>query len=251
MLRFDDIVFGPIHSRRLGSSLGINLLPRDGKLCNFDCVYCECGWNRDGRSTDARLPQPSELRAALEAKLLECREAGTGIDSITFSGNGEPTLNPDFPEMVDIVLELRDRYCPGAVVSVLSNATSAGDPAIADALRKVDNPILKLDAPDNRGVELVNRPAFPYDIDKIVDALKAFGGNFILQTMFLRWDGYDTAEGLEKWMDIVRSLHPRSIMVYSLDRETPQSGLRRYSAEEMAAMVRPLVEEGFKVQINA
>lgn len=251
MLRFDDIVFGPIHSRRLGSSLGINLLPRDGKLCNFDCVYCECGWNRDGRSTDARLPQPSELRAALEAKLLECREAGTGIDSITFSGNGEPTLNPDFPEMVDIVLELRDRYCPGAVVSVLSNATSAGDPAIADALRKVDNPILKLDAPDNRSVELVNRPAFPYDIDKIVDALKAFGGNFILQTMFLRWDGYDTAEGLEKWMDIVRSLHPRSIMVYSLDRETPQSGLRRYSAEEMAAMVRPLVEEGFKVQINA
>lgn len=251
MLRFDDIVFGPIHSRRLGSSLGINLLPRDGKLCNFDCVYCECGWNRDGRSTDARLPQPSELRAALEAKLLECREAGTGIDSITFSGNGEPTLNPDFPEMVDIVLELRDRYYPGAVVSVLSNATSAGDPAIADALRKVDNPILKLDAPDNRGVELVNRPAFPYDIDKIVDALKAFGGNFILQTMFLRWDGYDTAEGLEKWMDIVRSLHPRSIMVYSLDRETPQSGLRRYSAEEMAAMVRPLVEEGFKVQINA
>ena len=251
MLRFDDIVFGPIHSRRLGSSLGINLLPRDGKLCNFDCVYCECGWNRDGRSTEARLPQPSELRAALEAKLLECREAGTGIDSITFSGNGEPTLNPDFPEMVDIVLELRDRYYPGAVVSVLSNATSAGDPAIADALRKVDNPILKLDAPDNRGVELVNRPAFPYDIDKIVDALKAFGGNFILQTMFLRWDGYDTAEGLEKWMDIVRSLHPRSIMVYSLDRETPQSGLRRYSAEEMAAMVRPLVEEGFKVQINA
>ena len=251
MLRFDDMVFGPIHSRRLGSSLGINLLPRDGKLCNFDCVYCECGWNRDGRSTDARLPQPSELRAALEAKLLECREAGTGIDSITFSGNGEPTLNPDFPEMVDIVLELRDRYCPGAVVSVLSNATSAGDPAIADALRKVDNPILKLDAPDNRSVELVNRPAFPYDIDKIVDALKAFGGNFILQTMFLRWDGYDTAEGLEKWMDIVRSLHPRSIMVYSLDRETPQSGLRRYSAEEMAAMVRPLVEEGFKVQINA
>ncbi len=251
MLRFDDMVFGPIHSRRLGSSLGINLLPRDGKLCNFDCVYCECGWNRDGRSTEARLPQPSELRAALEAKLLECREAGTGIDSITFSGNGEPTLNPDFPEMVDIVLELRDRYYPGAVVSVLSNATSAGDPAIADALRKVDNPILKLDAPDNRGVELVNRPAFPYDIDKIVDALKAFGGNFILQTMFLRWDGYDTAEGLEKWMDIVRSLHPRSIMVYSLDRETPQSGLRRYSAEEMAAMVRPLVEEGFKVQINA
>ena len=251
MLRFNDMVFGPIHSRRLGSSLGINLLPRDGKLCNFDCVYCECGWNRDGRSTDARLPQPSELRAALEAKLLECRETGTGIDSITFSGNGEPTLNPDFPVMVDIVLELRDRYFPGAVVSVLSNATSAGDPAIADALRKVDNPILKLDAPDNRGVELVNRPAFPYDIDKIVDALKAFGGNFILQTMFLRWDGYDTAEGLEKWMDIVRSLHPRSIMVYSLDRETPQSGLRRYSAEEMAAMVRPLVEEGFKVQINA
>ena len=142
----EEIVFGPIHSRRLGSSLGINLLPEKGKICNFDCIYCECGWNKDGRG-DTKLPTASMLREALESKLSACKAVGTPIDSITFSGDGEPTLNPDFPEIIDITLELRAKYYPKAVVSVLSNATMIGHEKVFEALRKVDNPILKLDAP--------------------------------------------------------------------------------------------------------
>ena len=153
----ETLVFGPIHSRRLGSSLGINLLPERGKLCNFDCIYCECGWNADGLG-DRRLPTAEELREALRAKLTACREAGTPIDSITFSGDGEPTLNPEFPEMVDITLALRDVFFPAAKVSILSNATRIGREAVFEALRKVDNPILKIDAATTELVRRINRP---------------------------------------------------------------------------------------------
>ena len=145
MLR-EETVFGPIFSRRLGSSLGINLLPRDGKICNFDCIYCECGWNRDGRG-DTRLPSAQEVRDALEAKLRQIAADGVHVDSITFSGDGEPTLNPEFPRIIADTLELRDRWLPTAKVSVLSNATRVHVPEIFDALSKVDNPIMKIDAP--------------------------------------------------------------------------------------------------------
>ena len=156
----EKTVFGPIFSRRLGSSLGINLLPQQGKVCNFDCIYCECGWNKDGLE-DRTLPSARDVRKALEAKLSACKAAGTPIDSITFSGDGEPTLNPEFPEIIDLTLELRDRYYPQARVSVLSNATRAGEEAVFRALQKVDNAILKLDAPTDERVALVNRPVGP------------------------------------------------------------------------------------------
>ena len=252
MLRFGDIVFGPIHSRRLGSSLGINLLPRDGKLCNFDCIYCECGWNRDGRVSAPVLPKAADVRTAMEKKLAECREAGTGIDSITFSGNGEPTLNPDFPEIIDDVIALRNRYFPKAKVSVLSNATMAGKEEIFLALRKVDNPILKIDAPADAGVAVINRPSGPYSLDSVISSLKRFDGDFILQTMFLKGPGFDSSaeDSVKAWTDIVRELHPREVMVYTIDRETPQKGLEKISVERMAALVHPLVEEGFHVQIR-
>ena len=155
MLRFHNIVFGPIHSRRLGSSLGINLLPEHGKLCNFDCIYCECGWNRDGRG-DTVMPSPEEVSHALEAKLKECTEQGTPIDSITFSGHGEPTLNPHFPEIIAQTVSLRDRYCPRAKVSVLTNATTVNRPEIFEALIKADNPIMKLDASTYDGLSAVS-----------------------------------------------------------------------------------------------
>ena len=162
MLR-EKIVFGPIFSRRLGSSLGINLLPENGKICNFDCIYCECGWNRDGRE-DSRLPLPAELETALRSKLQECRDNGVRIDSITFSGDGEPTLNPHFPEMIDITLRLRDEFFPQSVVSVLSNATMIRRPEVRAALMKVDNPILKLDGGIDRIVSLVNQPSGKYSV---------------------------------------------------------------------------------------
>ncbi len=247
----EELVFGPIHSRRLGSSLGINLLPRKGKLCNFDCIYCECGWNCDGRG-DTRLPSASDLRVTLGDKLQDCSRMGIGIDSITFSGDGEPTLNPDFPAMVDITLELRDRFFPQAKVSVLSNATMVHKDAVFEALRKVDNPILKIDAPTTELARRINRPAPGYRVEAVVEALKRFEGDFVMQTMFLRSADFDSSspEVLAGWMDIVRTLRPREVMVYTIDRETPQEGLVKFTAEEMRELVRPLSEEGFMIQIR-
>jgi len=247
----ETLVFGPIHSRRLGSSLGINLLPERGKLCNFDCIYCECGWNADGRG-DHTLPTAEELRTTLRAKLETCRAAGTPIDSITFSGDGEPTLNPEFPEMIDITLALRDEFFPAAKVSVLSNATRIGREDVFQALRKVDNPILKIDAATTALARIINRPAGAYDLGEIVRCLKRFEGDFVLQTMFLRCPEFDStaAENVEGWLRIVREIRPREVMVYTVDRETPLKGIAKVTPEEMAEIVRPLVEEGMKVQIR-
>lgn len=247
----EELVFGPIHSRRLGASLGINLLPTKGKLCNFDCIYCECGFNRDGRG-DTAIPSASDLKAALSLKLEECERDGVRIDSITFSGDGEPTLNPDFPEIIDITLSLRDRYYPSAKVSVLSNATRVFKKDVFKALRKVDNPILKIDAPTDSLVSLINRPTFDYSIEKTVSALEQFDGDFILQTMFLRSRYFDSSspEVLDGWMKIVRRLHPREIMVYTLDRPAPEEGLEKFSVQEMTELVKPLIDEGFKIQIK-
>lgn len=251
MLHFDEIVFGPIFSRRLGSSLGVNLLPSKGKLCNFDCVYCECGWNKDGIS-DKIFPRLENIEAALEEKMSKASAKGIPVDSITFSGNGEPTIHPDFPEVIDITLRLRDRYFPDAKVSVLSNATMIGRSAVAEALMKVDNPILKIDASTDELVRMINKPAGHYSIDETVENLKRFEGRFVLQTMFLKSPDFDTAEpeALRKWMEIVRVLKPREVMVYTIDRETPDKRLGKYTVEEMAAFVQPLVDEGFKIQIR-
>ena len=251
MLHFDDIVFGPISSRRLGSSLGVNILPSKGKLCNFDCVYCECGWNKVG-TADRRFPTYEEVVAAFEEKMSSLSAEGVKVDSITFSGNGEPTMHPDFPEIVDAVLRCRDRFFPDAKVSVLSNAFLVGRPSVAQALRRVDNPILKIDASSDELVRQINKPVGPYRLEDIIAALKGFDGNFILQTMFLRSDEFDTAapEALQKWMDIVRELRPREIMVYTIDRETPDKSLGKYTVEEMTAFVQPLLDEGYKIQIR-
>ena len=251
MLRFEDIVFGPIQSRRLGASLGVNLLPAHGKICNFDCVYCECGWNKDGRD-DKKLPGYEEVSNALESRLKQLSENGTIVDTITFSGNGEPTMNPDFPQIIDKTLQLRDKFYPHAKVSVLSNATLIAREAIFQALCKVDNPIMKIDASSDQLIGKINKPAGSYNLDDIVEGLKHFDGNFILQTMFLRSPDFDTAapEALTAWHDIVRELRPRQVMVYTIDRETPDKSLAKYTVEEMAQFAKPLVEEGFDVQIR-
>ena len=251
MLHFDDIVFGPIFSRRLGSSLGVNILPIKGKLCNFDCIYCECGWNKDGKS-DNRFPVLAEVEAALQEKLSKAAVDGVPVDSITFSGNGEPTMNPDFPEIVEATLRLRDEYFPDAKVSVLSNAVLIGRARIAEALRKVDNPILKIDASSDLLIQKINKPVGNYRLADIIGALKSFNGDFILQTMFLRSPEFDTAtpEALGAWMDIVRELRPREIMVYTIDRETPDKSLGKYTVEEMTSFVQPLLDEGFKIQVR-
>lgn len=247
----EELVFGPIHSRRLGSSLGINLLPTRGKLCNFDCIYCECGWNKDGKG-DRSLPSADELRVALDVKLKECAASGIQIDSITFSGDGEPTLNPDFAKIIDITLELRNRYFPNAKVSVLSNATRIFRPDVFEALTKVDNPILKIDAPTDALAAKINQPQGEYHVEDIVQNLMKFEGNFVLQTMFLKSPDFDSSspEVLEGWMNIVRRLRPREIMVYTLDREAPAANLEKFSEACMNELVKPLQEEGFVIQVR-
>lgn len=251
MLHFDDIVFGPIFSRRLGSSLGVNLLPSKGKLCNFDCVYCECGWNKDGAG-DRTFPSLTDIESALETKMSALAAEGGKVDSITFSGNGEPTMHPDFPEVIDITLRLRDRFFPDAKVSVLSNATLIGRKAVADALMRVDNPILKLDASTDDLVRKINKPVGTYRLDEVVGNMKLFQGRFVLQTMFLKSPDFNTAEAeaLVRWMDIVREVRPREIMVYTIDRETPDKSLEKYTVDEMRELVRPLIEEGYDIQIR-
>lgn len=251
MLR-EETVFGPIFSRRLGSSLGINLLPSKGKICNFDCIYCECGWNKDGRG-DQALPSAADVKKALRAKLSECSKAGIPIDSITFSGDGEPTLNPEFPEIIRDTIELRDLYYPKSGVSVLSNATMIHKKEVFEALKLVDNPILKLDAPSDELAAKINRPQGDYHVADIIEGLLRFNGNFVLQTMFLRSSDFDSSspEVLGPWMDIVRKLRPREIMVYTIDRPAPAEGLQKFTEEQMRSFVEPLIDEGFKIQIKA
>lgn len=251
MLR-EEVVFGPIKSRRLGWSLGVNLLPTKGKICNFDCIYCECGWNADGRD-DTKLPSAAEVRSALEAKLADILLEGTQVDSITFSGDGEPTLNPDFARIIDDTIALRDIYCPQAKVSVLTNATKLLSDTVFGALRKVDAPILKLDAPTDERARKINGALPSFRVDDVVKGMKRFEGDFILQTMFLKSDDFDSLEPqmLAKWMDIVREIRPRLIMAYTIARPTPQSGLSAYSAAQIREALKPLEDDGFKIQINA
>ena len=248
----EETVFGPIFSRRLGSSLGINLLPEKGKICNCDCIYCECGWNRDGRD-DTVIPNAVKVRTDLENKLMHLQRNNIPLDSITFSGDGESTLNPEFAQIIDDTLRLRDEYYPNAKVSVLSNATRVDREDVFQALLKVDNPIMKIDVPTNELAAIVNRPAAGYDVQKVVESLRRFQGNFVLQTCFFRCEEFDSAwpEVNEGWLPIARSLRPREIMAYTIDRPTPQEGLKKLTREEIEQLVRPLVEEGFKIQIKA
>lgn len=255
-IQFDDIIYGPIHSRRLGSSLGVNLLPRHGKWCTFDCIYCEIGWNKDGME-DRSLPSKELFREALESKLEECRASGTPIDTITFSGNGEPTLHPQFPEIIDITVELRDKLFPSAKISVLSNATQLPRAGVKEALAKIDNPILKIDSALDTAVAVIDRPVPKfYSVENVLSQLEWFKGNFVLQTMFLK----GTVDGLkvdctdpalaDEWVKMALKLHPRQVMMYTIDRETPVSTLEKVTVEEMEKIAEPLRAAGIDVVIK-
>jgi wyosine [tRNA(Phe)-imidazoG37] synthetase (radical SAM superfamily) len=238
-------IFGPVKSRRLGISLGINVLPADGKVCTFDCVYCECGFNADRRPT---LPMPTraEIAAALEERLALMQRQGPQPDVLTFAGNGEPTAHPDFPGIIDDTLRLRDKYFPQAKVSVLSNATMTVRQAVHDALMRVDNNIQKLDTVSPEYIRKVDRPTGHYDVQRIIAALKAFRGHVIIQTMFLKGDGMDNTgeEFVAPWLDALRDIQPQQVMVYTVDRETPLQGLFKASREELDAIRDRVVAAG-------
>ena len=235
---YPDIIYGPVRSRRLGLSLGVNLLPLTSKLCSFDCIYCECGWNDEHRG-ERRFNTREQVREALKATLLRMSEEGELPDVITFAGNGEPTMHPDFEGVIEDTIALRDCYAPKAKVSVLSNATQLHRKAVCDALRRVDNNILKLDSAFDATVQAMNKPCGNYTVAQTVEYLKSFEGELIVQTMFLRGecDGKHidntTEEEVEAWLRAVEEIAPRQVMVYSIARDTPCQSLEKVSKEEL------------------
>ena len=249
-------IFGPVHSRRLGVSLGINLLPEDGKVCTFDCVYCECGFNSDHRPKKP-LPTREEVRAALEARLQDMQKNGPVPDVLTFAGNGEPTAHPHFPEIIEDTLALRDKYFPKAKVSVLSNSTFIHRPTVFAALNKVDNNILKLDTVDMDYIRTVDRPTGHYEVENIIEGLKAFKGNLIIQTIFMKGtteDGKDVDNTSDKyvlpWLEVVKQINPRQVMIYTIDRETPDQKLKKATKEELDRIASLVEEAGIKASAS-
>lgn len=252
---FHEIVFGPLHSRRLGISLGMNLLPYDGKLCSFDCIYCECGFNKDFR-TKTKLPDRQNVRAALEDKLQSLRKEGITPDVITFAGNGEPTMHPEFKGIIDDTIALRDFYFPTAKISVLTNGMHLNKPEIFEALKKVENPILKLDSALDETVRLIDRPNTPgYSVAKQVDLYQRFRGNFILQTMFIRgrFEEQEVDNTTEKeilaWLELVRALNPREVMIYTIDRETPAKELQKVPLADLQKIADRVSELGIQTNV--
>lgn len=249
---FEEIVYGPIHSRRLGISLGVNLMPRHEKRCSFNCVYCECGWNVAPTEKNI-LPRREEVAEALEQKLLALREEHVCPDVITFSGNGEPTLHPDFAAIIDDTIRLRDRYCPEAKISVLSNSTRLGNESVREALLRCDNRILKLDSAITATMQRIDQPVDMRLTSEAIEQLLArFEGRFTLQTCFLTGEGIDntTEAEVSAWQNAVRRLRPEHVMIYVIDRQTPDTTLRKVSPERMQQIAAPLRSEGFDVQVS-
>ena len=253
---YDNIIFGPVKSRRLGLSLGVNLLPIESKLCNFDCIYCECGFNAD-RRPHSKLPTRQEVAVALEQKLQQMQAEGMAPDVLTFAGNGEPTAHPDFAAIIDDTLQLRDRYFPHAKVSVLTNATRINRPEVFEALKRVDNNIVKLDTVDMTYIARVDRPVGHYDLDELIERMRAFEGHCVVQTMFMRGTDAEgvsvdntTPQYVDPWLDAVESIAPREVMIYTIDRETPSHNLQKALPEQLDDIVERLASRGIKASAS-
>ena len=253
-------IFGPVNSRRLGISLGINLLPGDGKWCSFDCVYCECGLNKDHKP---KLPLPTleEVAEKLEHKLWEMKERGEKLDVITFSGNGEPTMHSKFSEIVDNVLSLRSKYFPMAKVTVLSNSTQIHRKEVFDALMRVDNAVMKLDTVSEEYIRLVDQPTGHYNIKSIIENLARMNGHAVVQTMFMKGNVRDKDgnlvcvdnckdEYIEPYIDALKRINPRQVMIYTLDREWPTEGLEKADHETMDAIAEKIRKAGFDTSVS-
>jgi len=248
-------IFGPIHSRRLGISLGINLLPKEGKFCSFDCIYCECGFNADHRPHNP-LPTLEEVKSGLREKLIELKKEDIVPDVLTFAGNGEPTLHPHFPEIVDHVIAIRDELCPKAKVSILSNATQIIRPEIRAALLKFDNNILKLDTVDPDYIRRVDRPTGRYNVENIIKHLCEFEGHLIIQTMFMK--GTMNGESVDNtgdeyvlpYLEVLKRIQPHQVMIYTIDRETPAHELKKASHEELDVIAAKIREQGLECSVS-
>ena len=255
MLLWKSIAFGPIHSRRLGKSLGINLLGTEKKACTFDCLYCECGWTEEKNLTDLSYYPLTDILQAIEAKLYDCRKNSVAIDSITFAGNGEPTLHPQFGEIMKGLLQLRTRYCPNAVITCLSNATQLHRAEVREALHAIENPMLKLDAGTEALFQLINRPIVPITLAEIVGYLADFKDNLLIQTLFfkgtVRGQFFDNSSEphFSAWLAHIQNLKPKKVFLYSLDRETPANQLVKFSRQELENIAKQVQGLGGEVAV--
>ena len=246
-------IVGPIHSRRLGISLGVNVNPADSKICTFDCIYCEVGYNATRRPSQPRTSR-AHISECLQRKLAEMKEQGATLDVITFSGNGEPTGHPEFLGIVEDTVRLRDQYYPSAKVSVLTNSTLAHRADVHRALMLVDNNIMKLDTIDPDYINKVDRPVSPaYDVEKIIEEMRSFDGHCIIQTMFMRGtddQGRDVTNTGDRfvmpWLDAVRRIRPSEVMIYTIDRETPCPTLRKATHDELHNIRDRVAAEGIE-----
>lgn len=243
---FSEHVFGPIKSRRLGSSLGINLLSVNQKVCNFNCIYCECGLTHKLTKEDDIFVDKKVLLQLVEEKLRQCIKDKTPIDTITFAGNGEPTLHPNFYSIVKKIIELRDLFFPAADIAVLTNGYTIDRKRVRKALLKVDKAIVKLDAGDDQLLKLIDRPKGRLPIRQLIENIKSFEGELIIQTMFLRGSiqgrPFDNSKGkeLESWIERIKDLAPKEVMLYSLDRDTPLNTLEAISKKELDEIAKKL-----------
>lgn len=251
---YDSIIFGPIQSRRLGVSLGVNLLALNKKICSFDCVYCECGFTQN--EVQGRFAEKKVVIENLESVLKEMLQNEKHLDVITFAGNGEPTLHPKFDEIIDATILLRNHYFPKAKISVLSNATTLNKESVIKALSKVDNNILKLDSGLVETIKLIDQPTSSnFSIDTVINGMLRFNGDFIMQTMFLKGDfngmriDNTTENEVNAWLEIVKITHPKQIMIYTIDRDTPVKTLEKVSKQELSEIAKKAEELGFFVSV--
>ena len=253
---FDEIIFGPVRSRRLGISLGINLLPTNTKICSFDCIYCECGRNPGKGAPKGKLPEREEVSLKLEEMLTHMKREERLPDVITFAGNGEPTLHPRFAEIIGDTLVLRDRYAPNARIAVLSNATMLHKKAVFDALLRVDDNIQKLDSAFEKTVRLLDCPTGHFSLGKVVSQLASFKGKVIIQTMFVRGSykgevlDNTTPEEVEAWLELLKVIGPSMVMIYTIARDTPVETLRKAGVAKLTEIARRAEAAGFKVQVS-
>ena len=252
---FDEIVFGPVKSRRFGVSLGINLMPLEGKLCSFNCVYCECGLTDEHKKDKLKLYSASEINASLQSRFEALKEGGLDPDNITFAGNGEPTLHPEFETLIDNTIRLRDKFFPKAMITVLSNATRLDRANVKRALLRVDNNVLKLDAGTNATFQAINRPTQLITLEKVVQELKNFEGNLTVQTMLIRGDvdgkqvDNTTEEELTLWLKYIKEINPKLVMLYPIDRQTPYRTLEKVPEPEFQALADRIEELGIKAEV--
>lgn len=252
---FDEIVFGPVKSRRFGVSLGINLLPLHGKFCSFNCVYCECGLTNEHKQEKQVLFSAAEINASLQSRFEALKTGGLDPDNITFAGNGEPTLHPEFETIIENTIRLRDEFFPKAMITVLSNATRLDRENVKRALLLIDNNVLKLDAGTNATFQAINRPTFPITLEKVLRDLTDFKENLVIQTMLIRGEvegkqvDNTTEEELALWLKHILDINPKLVMLYPIDRQTPYRTLEKVPEAEFQALARRIEALGIKVEV--